>query len=493
MADDRLRALRRRFEESGQTADEAALLRAEVRAGRVGAEQLALAAYLGHPAAVEAHEGQLPTATGEGWERTADSVALLGRWGPQALYRAGAALVRAIPIRSDRFDGPDDRLLEVMDLLEDWILQPDAETRARLEVVPEWLGETLENAWGAAACVNAAERLFRAIEEPEAVGGHLRALTREARGLYPHEVTVALQAELVPWALGRGDPLVERRRVGGNLLGRVDGLVRGIVCRPGRAFVVDSRGRLSEWDLEAGALRREVGQFGHDVYAFGALRDGWVGSDPSGRLRWLGERGADLGVASDPLGQGIGDLTVVDDDLVAVACSDGSVQLHRLTPGGWEAEAAWEAHPGGAVTVDARGGRLLSGGRDGTAQVWDLAGAPQGPRLEHPDRVAEVCWLDDARLVTSSDDTVVRGWRLGEEAPRWADAQLQRSVHALVAWDGRWVSAAGGDGSVRTWDAEGRQVRLAWPRGTLLCAAHAADGRLLVGARKGTLRIYPAI
>jgi hypothetical protein len=49
--DDRLRALERRFRETGTTEDEAAWLRERVRTGGVGADRVVLAARLGHPAA----------------------------------------------------------------------------------------------------------------------------------------------------------------------------------------------------------------------------------------------------------------------------------------------------------------------------------------------------------------------------------------------------------------------------------------------------------
>jgi hypothetical protein len=51
--DDTLRELRRRFEDSGDYADEVRWLQERVRAGEVSAERLRLAAHLGHDASVD--------------------------------------------------------------------------------------------------------------------------------------------------------------------------------------------------------------------------------------------------------------------------------------------------------------------------------------------------------------------------------------------------------------------------------------------------------
>lgn len=66
MSDARLRALERAWKESGSVADEAAYLRERVRTGEVAPERLALAAYLGHAAALAAQADRLPVVPGLG-------------------------------------------------------------------------------------------------------------------------------------------------------------------------------------------------------------------------------------------------------------------------------------------------------------------------------------------------------------------------------------------------------------------------------------------
>jgi hypothetical protein len=60
VGDDRLRALERRFRETGAVADEAAWLGERVRAGALARERVAIAGWCGHAAAALAADGGLP-------------------------------------------------------------------------------------------------------------------------------------------------------------------------------------------------------------------------------------------------------------------------------------------------------------------------------------------------------------------------------------------------------------------------------------------------
>jgi len=60
LSDEALRALERRWGESGSTQDEAALLLERARVGQLSEEALELAAYCGHPAALLARSEPLP-------------------------------------------------------------------------------------------------------------------------------------------------------------------------------------------------------------------------------------------------------------------------------------------------------------------------------------------------------------------------------------------------------------------------------------------------
>lgn len=88
MADDRLRALERRWKETGAAEDEAAWLREQVRHGDLPAERLRLAAYLGH-------EPALRVAGDAGVIAVGDWLGPLGEHGREACVRVGLAAARA--------------------------------------------------------------------------------------------------------------------------------------------------------------------------------------------------------------------------------------------------------------------------------------------------------------------------------------------------------------------------------------------------------------
>lgn len=93
MADHELRARERRWRESGASRDEAAFLLARVRAGVLAADQLALAAFLGHEPAREALGAAAPPAPRE----LAAWVYELGRWGPETSVLAALVSLRFHP------------------------------------------------------------------------------------------------------------------------------------------------------------------------------------------------------------------------------------------------------------------------------------------------------------------------------------------------------------------------------------------------------------
>lgn len=89
-ADDRLRALERRWRETGDRADEGALLLERVRLGLLDRTQLELAAFC-------AHEGARRALGETAWPPDLrETLAGLERWGPAAVSTATGALLQAL-------------------------------------------------------------------------------------------------------------------------------------------------------------------------------------------------------------------------------------------------------------------------------------------------------------------------------------------------------------------------------------------------------------
>lgn len=136
MADSRLRQLQRDAASGGDLEAEARFLLERVRVGKLPAERLELAAYLGDPAARLAVSvpGPDPTAP---WTRDelAGWVVGLRRWGKVSCVRAAVAAARlALPVWERQFP-QDDRPHRVLGVAEDWIRCPCAYHTARAREV----------------------------------------------------------------------------------------------------------------------------------------------------------------------------------------------------------------------------------------------------------------------------------------------------------------------------------------------------------------------
>lgn len=141
MSDDARRTGERRTRQSGDVADEARWLTEEVRAGRLEAERLALAAYLGHAPAL----GALGLASAEAVdappERLVRWLTGLDRDGRLALVTAAVATLRA---RFGDVPSPRARLAQVLDLLEAYCDGPSDERGAAVIAVEPQLAALRE-------------------------------------------------------------------------------------------------------------------------------------------------------------------------------------------------------------------------------------------------------------------------------------------------------------------------------------------------------------
>src|SRR5262249_3469599 len=110
------------------------------------------------------------------------------------------------------------------------------------------------------------------------------------------------------------------------------------------------------------------------------------------------------------------------------------------------------------------GSRLISGGRDQTARVWDTETGKELCSLEgHKSAVSFVAFAANGRRVITGGDKTVRLWEtetgkgLGQgTGDRFAQGRL------AVSGDGRRLLTAShrGDGSAQLWDLEkGQEIR----------------------------------
>jgi hypothetical protein len=244
MADDSLRALERRFRETGAASEEAAWLRERVRAGSLAADHLELAAYLGHEPARLAGASARPPTWDEAFavqlERSRDparATLLTRRRFPMVWLHAAGPPSRPVLTRIalaatwvllGRAEEQDLLAHETAAAAERWLLEDDGSEEARLRCVlagdaatqargsltnaRDWTWNLLDVAACAAYTAGSltldhgAEYAARAIAHAgNALGEGL------SEGLSP-TVAAAVRAELIPWALGEADPVRMRQR-----------------------------------------------------------------------------------------------------------------------------------------------------------------------------------------------------------------------------------------------------------------------------------------
>jgi WD40 repeat protein/serine/threonine protein kinase len=158
-------------------------------------------------------------------------------------------------------------------------------------------------------------------------------------------------------------------------------------------------------------------------------------------------------------------------------------------------------HPGGVTAVAFRpdGQRLVTGGKDGTARVWDADTGQEPFCLRgHRSQITAVAYAPDGQwLVTGSTDGTARLWDAasGRELRR-LQRQNSGSVRAVaVTPDGKRVATGCDDGMARIWDAASGQELLTFTGhlGPVLAVAATPDGRRLVtGSGDKTARVWDA-
>ncbi len=463
MTDDRLRAAERAWRDARDDEAAARYLRELRRLGQVDDRALDLAALLGYAPARELLGGAAP-AEPEDDEWPAAVAAATAALGPMPCLRAAVEAAFMVPIMvpmHDRFDGPDDHALRVLEALDDGMLAPPEQRRLAFDRVVEVVSEP--GGWGGYEVINMVQVALAIASEPENAESLLRdglTLLRRCAGRSAQEQGAGALARLV---LGLEDPPAERRRRRGQRFGAEPELVRAIAFSPDGARVVTTcrTGFVSVRDAASGAPVRVLRGKVTDLFAAAFTRDG---------------------------------------ARVLVAGLDGQVTLWDPLAGeAGEADASWPAHPDGvtclAVLPD---GRVVTAGYDRVARVWSPPARSGGGAallvLEgHHERSIQALALspDGALAATGDGEGRVVAWDLASGEVRWIATQTSGVSGAAFILDGAHLITAGDDGHLRRFDAATGQELAAHRVGarSIYDLALSPDGALAATVCDGAVRL----
>jgi serine/threonine protein kinase len=141
------------------------------------------------------------------------------------------------------------------------------------------------------------------------------------------------------------------------------------------------------------------------------------------------------------------------------------------------------------------GKRAVSCGMDRTVRLWDVQTGAEVKTISVPDRVMRMAVSPDGRKALVGVRTGVHVWDLDSDQVTVYKASIDRGMieEGRFSPDGRWLLAAGTDGSVRLWDVSSAKELsvIQGMKGKVLEVFWSADGQSFwASGEDGTARVW---
>mmetsp|Transcript_10499 Transcript_10499/g.17768 ORF Transcript_10499/g.17768 Transcript_10499/m.17768 type:complete len:1170 (-) Transcript_10499:144-3653(-) len=180
---------------------------------------------------------------------------------------------------------------------------------------------------------------------------------------------------------------------------------------------------------------------------------------------------------------------------IVAASSDGSCRVYDIAKQALVSTLKGHRAEITCCQYSYHGNRILTSSLDGTLRIWDASTGSTMHVLEHAAPVACCLFTQDGRVLSGGDDKCAKLWNVGLAPSAVKSSQHTDSINALgYSIDGKMLVSGSSDFDVKVWDAEGQVVALLGGHrsGVLSCTFLAGGTRLISSSDDSTVKVWSA-